>query len=50
MASDESKDFEKALGEYTQALDWFMLAIKYEKNPRSKAAMTDRVRHFAATC
>ena len=43
VASDESKDFEKALGEYTQALDWFMLAIKYEKNPRSKTAMTDRV-------
>ena len=43
VASDEGKDYEKALSEYTQALDWFMLAIKYEKNPRSKTAMTDRV-------
>ena len=36
IAADNSQDYEKAYTLYYQSLEMFMLALKWEKNPKSK--------------
>lgn len=36
IESDNSQDYEKAYQQYYSALELFMLALKWEKNPKSK--------------
>ena len=43
MAYDNSGDYENALVFYRRSLEYFMVALKYESNPTSKATIISRV-------
>lgn len=42
VAEDTSGNWQSALDHYKQSLECFLLAIKYEKNPRSRDAITSK--------
>ena len=42
VAEDQAGNWQPALDHYKQSLECFILAIKYEKNPRSKDAITSK--------
>ena len=44
VAEDNAQNFEKALQLYLSALDYFSAHLKYDKNPASKAKITEKVR------
>ena len=48
VAEDNAHNFEKALQLYLSALDYFSALLKYEKNPVSKAMITEKVRERRA--
>ena len=43
VAEDKAENYEKALELYMHALEYFSTHLKYEKNPRSKEAITTKV-------
>ena len=43
MAEDNAQNYQKALENYMHALEYFSTHLKYEKNPRSKEAITSKV-------
>jgi vacuolar protein-sorting-associated protein 4 len=40
VAADEAGEYDKAFKSYMTALEYFRTHLKYEKNPRSKEAIT----------
>ena len=44
VAEDNAGNWQQALDHYKQSLECFILALKYEKNPRSKDAITLKAR------
>ena len=44
VAEDKAENYERALELYMHALEYFSTHLKYEKNPRSKEAITNKVR------
>ena len=46
VAADSEGDFPKALDNYKIALDYFSTHLKYEKNPRARETITQKVNHF----
>ncbi len=44
IAEDEAGHYDKALQLYQGALEYFATHLKYEKNPRSRDAITAKVR------
>lgn len=46
MAYDSAGDYENALVFYRRALEYFVVAIKYENNPSSKATIMSRVEGY----
>ncbi|KAK9799427.1 hypothetical protein WJX73_009295 [Symbiochloris irregularis] len=46
VAEDNAGNWQPALDHYKQSLECFILALKYEKNPRSKDAITAKVREY----
>lgn len=47
VAADEAGEYDKAFKSYMTALEYFKTHLKYEKNPRSKEAITLKVRKWA---
>ena len=45
VQEDQAGNYQKAFELYKIALDYFSTHLKYEKNPRSKAAIQEKVRH-----
>ncbi|KAF9527090.1 katanin p60 ATPase domain-containing protein [Crepidotus variabilis] len=43
---DEKKDYADAYKNYMNALDYFMLALKYEKNDKSKALIKTKIKEY----
>lgn len=43
IEADNAQDYEKAFGLYQRALEIFMVALKWEKNPKSKEIIQARV-------
>jgi vacuolar protein-sorting-associated protein 4 len=43
VAADEAGEYDKAFKSYMTALEYFKTHLKYEKNPRSKEAITLKV-------
>lgn len=43
VAQDNAQEYQKALENYMHALEYFSAHLKYEKNPRSKEAITSKV-------
>lgn len=43
VAEDKAENYERALELYMHALEYFSTHLKYEKNPRSKEAITNKV-------
>ncbi len=52
VQEDNNNNYDKAYELYKIALEYFSTHLKYEKNPRSKAAITEKVPHHttAAAC
>jgi vacuolar protein-sorting-associated protein 4 len=48
VAEDEAGNLEKALGHYKAALDYFSTHLKYEKNARSREAITVKFKEYLA--
>lgn len=46
MAADNKKDYENALSLYQKGVDHFSTGLKYEKNPKSKKAIEDKVAEY----
>lgn len=46
MAYDANGDYENALVFYRRSLEYFMVALKYETNPTSKATIMSRVEGY----
>lgn len=46
VEEDEKGNYEKALQNYTAALEYFKTHLKYEKNPRSKEAITAKFKEY----
>lgn len=46
VTEDQAGNWQPALDHYKQSLECFILAIKYEKNPRSKDAITSKVKEY----
>ena len=44
VAEDRAENYEKAFELYMTALEYFKTHLKYEKNPKSKEAITAKVR------
>ena len=44
VAEDKAENYERALELYMHALEYFSTHLKYEKNPRSREAITNKVR------
>ena len=44
VAEDRAENYEKAFELYMTALEFFKTHLKYEKNPKSKEAITAKVR------
>lgn len=49
VQEDNNNNYDKAYELYKIALEYFSTHLKYEKNPRSKAAITEKVLHMAQT-
>lgn len=43
IAADEAGEYEKALDLYLKALDYFKVALRWEKNPTTKELLTRKV-------
>jgi vacuolar protein-sorting-associated protein 4 len=48
VAADEAGEYDKAFKSYMTALEYFKTHLKYEKNPRSKEAITLKVSTWPA--
>jgi vacuolar protein-sorting-associated protein 4 len=48
VAEDEAGNYKEALGHYMAALEYFSTHLKYEKNPRSKEAITVKFKEYLA--
>ena len=48
VAEDTAGNYEKALSLYINALEYFKTHLKYEKNPRSKEAITAKFTEYLA--
>lgn len=46
IENDKAGDYEKAYQLYYQSLELFMLALKWEKNPKSKVMIRTRVAEY----
>lgn len=46
IEADENKEWEKAFGIYMKAFEWFELALKYEKNERTKQRVGEYLRNY----
>ena len=46
IREDQESNWEKALGLYNRALEYFMHHIKYEKNAKAKEMITLRVKGY----
>ncbi len=47
VQEDQNNNYDKAFELYKIALEYFSTHLKYEKNPRSRAAISEKVRHMA---
>ena len=46
IENDTAGDYEKAYGLYTQSLELFMLALKWEKNPQTKSVIRAKTAEY----
>lgn len=46
IEADENKEWEKAFSLYMKAFEWFELALKYEKNERTKQRVGEYLRNY----
>lgn len=46
VTEDKNENYERAFELYMTALEYFKTHLKYEKNPRSKEAITVKVRWY----
>lgn len=46
IEADEKKEWEKAFNLYIKSFDWFELALKYEKNQRTKQRVKDYLTNY----
>lgn len=44
VEADNAGEYARALELYKQGLEWFTTHLKFEKNPHSKKAITDKAR------
>ena len=49
VAADQEGNFPAAFENYKIALDYFSTHLKYEKNPRAKETITQKVLHLPTT-
>ena len=49
VQEDQAGNYQKAFDLYKIALEYFSTHLKYEKNPRSKAAISEKARWLPAS-